>query len=72
VSPETAAFYRCAYAAPVLLWLAWREDRRFCRRPWTERRLALPAGAIFAADLVCWHHAIGDVRAGHATALGNL
>jgi drug/metabolite transporter (DMT)-like permease len=72
VSPETAAFYRCAYATPVLLAIAWREDRRYGRRPARERRLAIPAGAFFAADLICWHHAIGDVGAGLATVLGNL
>src|SRR5205085_2619123 len=30
------------------------------------------AGAFFAADLIFWHHAIGDVGAGLATVLGNL
>jgi drug/metabolite transporter (DMT)-like permease len=72
VAPETAAFYRCAYALPVLGWLAWREDRRFGPRSAHERRLALPAGLFFAADLVFWHHAIADVGAGLATVLGNL
>jgi drug/metabolite transporter (DMT)-like permease len=56
----------------VLGWLAWREDRRFGSRPVRERRLALPAGLFFAADLVYWHHAIADVGAGLATVLGNL
>jgi drug/metabolite transporter (DMT)-like permease len=72
VSPETAALFRCAYALPVLGLLAWREDRRFGTRSPRERRLALPAGVFFAADLICWHHAIGDVGAGLATVLGNL
>ena len=27
---------------------------------------------FFAADLICWHHAIADVGAGLATVLGNL
>jgi drug/metabolite transporter (DMT)-like permease len=72
VSPEAAALYRCAYAVPVLAVLAWREDRRLGRRPWRARRLALPAGLLFAADLIAWHHAIGDVGAGLATVLGNL
>jgi drug/metabolite transporter (DMT)-like permease len=27
---------------------------------------------LFAADLICWHYAIGDVGAGLATVLGNL
>ena len=32
----------------------------------------MPAGIFFAADLIFWHHAIGDVGAGLATVLGNL
>jgi drug/metabolite transporter (DMT)-like permease len=56
----------------VLFWLAWREDRRYGPRPARDRRLALPAGVFLAADLVFWHHAIGDVGAGLATVLSNL
>jgi drug/metabolite transporter (DMT)-like permease len=72
VEPATAAIFRCAYALPVLGLLAWREDRRYGRRPARERRLAIPAGIFFAADLIFWHHAIQDVGAGLATVLGNL
>jgi drug/metabolite transporter (DMT)-like permease len=72
VEPSTAAIFRCAYALPLLAWLAWREDRRLGPRPWRERRLAVPAGIFFAADLIFWHHAIQDVGAGLATVLGNL
>jgi drug/metabolite transporter (DMT)-like permease len=57
---------------PALYWLAWREDRRYGARPARDRRLAIPAGLFFAADLIFWHHAIGDVGAGLATVLGNL
>ena len=52
--------------------LAWLEDRRYGPRPMRARRLALPAGIFFAADLVFWHYAIGDVGAGLSTVLGNL
>ena len=72
VAPETAAIFRCLYALPVLGALALLEDRRFGPRPARDRRLALPAGAFFAADLIFWHHAIADVGAGLATVLGNL
>jgi drug/metabolite transporter (DMT)-like permease len=72
VEPATAAIFRCAYALPVLGLLAWLEDRRHGPRPWRERRLAVPAGIFFAADLIFWHHAIQDVGAGLATVLGNL
>jgi drug/metabolite transporter (DMT)-like permease len=72
VEPATAAVFRCFYALPLLGVLAWLEDRRHGRRPLRDRRLAIPAGIFFAADLVFWHYAIGDVGAGLATVLGNL
>ena len=72
VSPSTAAIFRCAYALPLLGALAWREDRRLGPRPRAGRLLAAGAGVFFAADLIFWHHAIGDVGAGLATVLGNL
>jgi drug/metabolite transporter (DMT)-like permease len=71
-TPSTAAIFRCAYALPVLGALSWREDRRLGRRPGRDRALAATAGLFFAADLICWHHAIEDVGAGLATVLGNL
>jgi drug/metabolite transporter (DMT)-like permease len=72
VSPETAAFARCAYALPLLALLAALEDRRHGARPRRERLLAAAAGILFAVDLVAWHRAIADVGAGLATVLGNL
>ena len=72
VAPATAAAFRCLYAVPVLGVLAAWEARRVGPRPWRERRLSLLAGLFFAADLVLWHYAIGDVGAGLATVLGNL
>jgi drug/metabolite transporter (DMT)-like permease len=72
VSPSTAAIFRCGYALPLLGVLAWWERRRFGPRSARERRLAVVAGVLFAADLICWHHAIGAVGAGLATVLGNL
>ena len=71
VSPETAAFFRSAYAVPVLAALAWWERRRL--GPQRARHVLLAiAGIFFAADLVFWHYAIADVGAGLATVLGNL
>ena len=72
VSPETAAFFRCAYAVPALALLARYEQRRLGPRAPKERRFALLAGVLFAADLVFWHYAIADVGAGLATVLANL
>ncbi len=71
-SPSTAAVFRCAYALPALALLARRERRLYGPVRREDRRLALIAGAFFAADLIFWHHAIGDVGAGLATVLGNL
>ena len=71
VSPATAAIFRCAYAIPILAVLAWDERRRYGPRAAGQARLAWIAGAFFAADLVLWHHAIGQVGAGLATVLGN-
>jgi drug/metabolite transporter (DMT)-like permease len=72
VHPVTAALYRCAYAIPLLAALAWRERRRYGPRAPGQQRLAIVAGVFFAADLIFWHEAIGDVGAGLATVLGNL
>jgi drug/metabolite transporter (DMT)-like permease len=71
VSPSTAAFFRCAYALPVLALLAWIERRRYGRRPMREQVLCWVAGVFFAADLTFWHHSIEAVGAGLATVLGN-
>ncbi|MCW2783456.1 MAG: EamA/RhaT family transporter [Marmoricola sp.] len=70
--PSTAAFWRCAYALPILGLLAWREDRRYGPRPRRTRVLSAVAGVLFAADLIFWHHAIANVGAGLGTVLGNL
>ena len=72
MQPSTAAIFRCLYALPALGLIAWLEDRRLGRRSWRSRRIAIPAGIFFAADLIFWHHAIADVGAGLATVLGNL
>ncbi|HEV3479990.1 MAG TPA: DMT family transporter [Gaiellaceae bacterium] len=71
VSPSTGALFRCAYAVPPLLLLAWWEDRRLGPRPWRTRAWAWLAGAFFAFDLLLWHHSIEYVGAGLATVLGN-
>ena len=71
-SPSTAAIFRCAYALPILGLLAVREDRRFGRRGWRERRAGLAAGVFFAVDMMLWNHSIVDVGAGLATVLANI
>ena len=71
VSPSTGAFYRCVWALPPLLAVAWYERRRFGPRPARSHWFAWLAGVFFAADLVLWHNAIDQVGAGLATVLGN-
>jgi len=67
--PFTAAFYRCAYAVPVLYALRRRSalppaDRR-------ERLLGIVAGGFLAVDLLAWHEAIQRIGAGFSTVLGS-
>jgi drug/metabolite transporter (DMT)-like permease len=72
VAPATAAVFRCAYALPVLGWLAARERSRLGARSRRATLLGIAAGVLFAADLVSWHYAIRAVGAGLATVLANL
>jgi drug/metabolite transporter (DMT)-like permease len=68
----SAAFFRCAFALPILAVLAVLEQRRRGGRPVTARAGAMFAGLFLAIDLVLWNHAIADVGAGIATVIGNL
>jgi drug/metabolite transporter (DMT)-like permease len=70
-SPSTATVFRCAYAVPLLAALAWLEDRRYGRRPWRNRRIALVTGVFFAVDLMLWTESIKYVGAGLSTVLAN-
>jgi drug/metabolite transporter (DMT)-like permease len=68
VAPTTAAFFRTAYAVPVLL-VAVRfvtDDRT--RR---ERALAFAAGGLLAIDLTLWHMSIELIGAGLSTVVAN-
>ncbi len=71
VSPETGAFFRCAYALPALWVFVRFEERLLGPRPRRLRHTAWLAGAFFATDLLFWHHAIEKVGAGLSTVLGN-
>jgi drug/metabolite transporter (DMT)-like permease len=72
-SPETAAFFRCLYALPILFIATWFERREgggaMARR---GVLLAAGAGVLFAVDIIFWHRAVDAVGAGLATVLGNL
>jgi drug/metabolite transporter (DMT)-like permease len=71
VSPSTGAFFRCAYAVPLLLPLVWWEGRRLGPRAREARIWGWTAGAFLALDLIIWHQSIEYVGAGLATVLGN-
>jgi drug/metabolite transporter (DMT)-like permease len=72
VSPSTGTVYRCLFGLPILVGVAYLEQRRFGPLPLATVRLAAIAGIFFAGDLTLWHHAIEAVGAGLATVLGNL
>jgi drug/metabolite transporter (DMT)-like permease len=71
-SPITAAFWRYAYALPLLAALVLLRTRAragFRTRRWIP--LASCAGVFFTIDLVLWHNAISLVGAGPSTLLAN-
>lgn len=70
VTPITGAFYRVAYAVPVLFFL-WLARRGQDRRPSSRRWMALGAGVALAADMVVWHTSIEMIGAGLATLIAN-
>jgi drug/metabolite transporter (DMT)-like permease len=71
VSPVTAAFFRAAYAVPVLLvlWLLARHDDR---RSLKARAIAAGAGVFLAVDLGFWHESIDLIGVGLATVVANV
>jgi drug/metabolite transporter (DMT)-like permease len=72
VSPSTGTVFRALFGLPLLVLVAWAEQRRYGPLPMRSVRLAAVAGVFFAGDLTFWHHAIEYVGAGLATVLGNL
>jgi drug/metabolite transporter (DMT)-like permease len=70
VSPMTGAFYRVAYALPVLF-LLWFLRRSQDRRPLSRRWIAVGAGLALASDLLSWHSSIGYIGTGLATLIAN-
>jgi drug/metabolite transporter (DMT)-like permease len=72
VSPSTGTVFRALFGLPLLVLVAWAEQRRYGPLPKRAIWLAAIAGIFFAGDLTFWHHAIEYVGAGLATVLGNL
>ena len=70
VSPTTGAFFRAAYALPVLFVL-WMIRRRDDHRPMSRRWIAVVAGLALGADVISWHASIEFIGAGLATLLAN-
>lgn len=66
----TGAFFRVAYATPVLIALWWfRRDQD--HRPARLRWLAVGAGVALGLDMIAWHTSIGYIGAGLATLIAN-
>ena len=70
VSPVTGAFFRAAYAVPLLI-LLWWLNRGQDRRPLRRRWLGIGAGLALGADIIAWHSSIDLIGAGLATLLAN-
>jgi drug/metabolite transporter (DMT)-like permease len=72
VSPSTGVFFRCLYGLPILLVVAWAEQRTL--GPMSRRTigLCLVAGLFFAVDLVTFHYAVDVIGAGLGTVMGNV
>lgn len=70
-SPVTVAFFRTAYALPVLYALKVLTGGTPDRST-RQRRLAFGAGFALAADFASWHVAIELIGAGLATVVGSV
>lgn len=68
--PVTAAFFRMAYAVPVLTGV-WALQRRHDQRRWRQHGLAGLAGVFLAVDVVVWSAAIDQIGAGLGTLIVN-
>lgn len=69
-SPATAAFYRAAYAVPLLV-LVWSLVRSRDHRDRRSRLLAFTAGVVLSVDLTLWQMSIDRIGAGPAVVVAN-
>ena len=69
-NPVTGAFFRMAYALPVLALLIYFVNSKDSRSP-KSRWLAFSAGLLLALDFIGYHTAIDYVGTGIATMIGN-
>ena len=70
VSASTAAFFRPAYALPLIA-LLYALTRRSDTRSRNERLATIAAGGLMGLAFTLWNYAIAYVGAGLATVLGN-
>jgi drug/metabolite transporter (DMT)-like permease len=70
VSPSTAAFFRAAYALPIIA-LLYYLTRASDTRSRGVRWLTIAAGGLMGVSFTVWNYSIEFVGAGLATVLGN-
>ena len=70
VSASTAAFFRPAYALPLIA-LLYALTKGSDTRTGRERLITIAAGGLMGLSFTLWNYAIGYVGAGLATVLGN-
>lgn len=71
VSPTTSGFYRVFFGG-IFLWLVVLLKKE---KLWKDLRClfySITAGAVFAADLYCWHTSIHYIGPGLATVIANF
>ena len=66
--PAAAAFWRLAFATPLLAMLAFRASQPAAR----PSRWAVAAGVFFALDMAFWHYGLVYTSVANATVLTNL
>jgi drug/metabolite transporter (DMT)-like permease len=66
--PSAAAFWRLAFAAPLLALLAFRSSQPSA----APSRWAIAAGVFFALDMAFWHYGLVFTSVANATVLTNL
>lgn len=71
VGPQATAFWRFAFALPIILLLARRFDGTLVA-PASARGFLIAAGLCFGVDIAFWHAAITLTSVANATLLSNL
>jgi drug/metabolite transporter (DMT)-like permease len=70
-SPGTASFFRCAFALPLLMPLAFVERQRRGALTTRQHGWAAAAGVFFAMDALLWTQAIYEIGVGLSAVLVN-